>query len=282
MGNRAIYKDGWMASTHPLRLPWMPPVHVTPDDYRWELYHVAADYSQAHDLAAQEPAKLAELKDAFYAEARKYNVFPIDSRGFDRLNDASLFPAKPRLHYTFYPGPYRYDKGAWPDIKNRSWSLSAMIGTSSAATNGMIAGEGGRFCGWGLLMQAGKPVFIYRRSRMQGDLVRIEGASPLSAGKHAVKVAFDYDGGGIGKGGEAHLFVDGAEVSHGHVARTVPAWISEPGTIGRDAGTPLTDDYEVPFAFEGQIEKIDFDLMPSAPLSPKDKDRIRKAETGRD
>jgi len=282
MGNRAIYKDGWIASTHPLRLPWMPPVHVSPDEYPWELYHVAADFSEARNLAAQEPAKLAELKDAFYAEAKKYNVLPIDSRGFDRLNDPNLFPERPRLHYTFYPGSYRYDKGAWPDVKNRSWSVSATIDTLPGAVNGMIVGEGGRFCGWGLLMQAGKPVFIYRRSRMQGDLVRIESPSPLPAGNHVIKVTFDYDGGGIGKGGEVHLLIDGTEVGHGHVAKTVPAWISEPGTVGRDVGTPLTDDYALPFTFEGKIEKVDFDVVPSEPLSPDDKVKIRRTQAGRD
>ncbi len=215
MGNRAIYRDGWMASTHPLRLPWMPPVHANPDDYKWELYHVATDYSQAHDLATQNPAKLAALEALFYSEAKKYNVLPIDSRGFDRLNDANVFKPNPRLEFTYYPGPYRYEKGAWPDIKNRSWSVSADVELPSGAANGMIVGEGGRFCGWGLVMQAGKPVFIYRRSRLAGDLLRIEGTALLGPGAHVLKVAFDYDGGGIGKGGEAHLLVDGQEVAHG-------------------------------------------------------------------
>jgi arylsulfatase A-like enzyme len=282
MGNRAIYKDGWMASTHPLRLPWMPPVHASPDDYRWELYDVADDYSQAHDLASGNPGKLKALQDLFYAEAKKYAVLPIDSRGFDRLNDPNVFKPNPRLHYSYYPGPYRYEKGAWPDIKNRSWSVSADIDLFSNAMNGMIVGEGGRFCGWGLFMQAGKPVFVYRRSRMTGDLLRIEGTGPLPPGSHTLKVTFDYDGGGIGKGGEAHLLIDGQEVGHGHIAKTIPAWISEPGTISRDSGTPLTDDYEVPFTFEGRIEKVDFDLVPAAALTPGDKGALRKAAIGKE
>lgn len=281
MGNRAIYKDGWMASTHPLRLPWMPPVKVSPDDYPWELYHVETDYSQAHDLAAQEPERLATLKDAFYAEAKKYNVLPIDSRGFDRLNDPNRHQNS-RTQYTYYPGPYRYMYDAWPDVKNRSWSLNATVELSNSGTNGMITGQGGRFCGWGLIMQAGKPEFIYRRTQTPGDMLRISGSAPIGAGHHEIRLTFDYDGGGLGKGGEAHLLVDGVEVSHGHVANTVPAWISEPGTIGRDVGTPLVEDYKVPFTFQGQIVKVDFNLGSRAPLSTKDKAIMGKAAMGAD
>ena len=264
MGNRAIYKDGWMASTHPLRLPWTRSATPKPDDYKWELYHVAQDYSQAHDLAAKQPAKLKEMQDAFYAEAEKYKVLPIDSRGFDRLNDMSQFRPDQRLHYTYYRGPYRYESGAWPDLKNRSWSVNAAVEITGTSTQGMIVGEGGRFCGWGLMMQDGKPVFIYRRSRMPGDMLRIEGDERLSPGKHQIQLVFGYDGGGMGKGGNASLRVDGKEVAGGHVADTVPSWISEPGTIGRDVGTPLSEDYALPFRFQGEIEKVDFDIAAQA------------------
>jgi len=262
MGNRAIYQDGWIASTHPLRLPWMQGVSPKPDDFRWELYDLSKDFSQADDLAAAMPDKLAEMREAFYAEAKKYNVLPIDARGFDRLNDMRTFRPKPRLHYTMHRNTYWYEGGAWPDVKNRSWTMTAAVNVARDGGQGMIAGQGGRFCGWGLYMLNGKPVFLYRRSQMEGDFLRIEGDSALAPGKHEIKLSFDYDG-GYGKGGMASLFVDGEMVAQGYVPATVPAWISEPGTIGRDVGTPLSEEYSLPFTFEGEIESVKFDLAPT-------------------
>lgn len=261
MGNRGLYKDGWMASTHPLRLPWTYAPTPSPDDYHWELYHLSKDYSQAHDLAAAQPARLKAMQDAFYIEAKKYDVLPIDARGFDRLNDMSIYRSPPRLHYTLYANPYWYEQAAWPNTKNRSWLATASVDISAGGTQGMIVGEGGRFCGWGLYMLKGRPVFLYRRSRMANDFLRLEG-KPLAPGKHRIQIAFSYDGGGIGKGANVALTVDGAPAAHGHVDATVPSWISEPGTVGRDTGTPVSEEYQIPFKFEGRIEKVDFDLKP--------------------
>jgi arylsulfatase len=138
---------------------------------------------------------------------------------------------------------------------------TALVDISSAGTQGMIVGEGGRFCGWGLYMLRGRPVFLYRRSRMAGDFLRLEG-KPLAPGKHRIEIAFTYDGGEIGKGANVALTVDGAPAAQGHVAATVPSWISEPGTVGRDTGTSVSEEYRIPFNFEGRIERVDFDLKP--------------------
>jgi arylsulfatase A-like enzyme len=281
-GNRAIYKDGWMASTHPLRLPWIPGASPKPDDFHWELYDVSHDYSQAHDLAATMPAKLDALKRDFYVEAAKYKVLPIDSRGFERLKDMNIYRTNPRLHFTYYPGEEWYDGGAWPDIKNRSWSVTASVDLSPGAADGFIVGQGGRFAGWSLFMLKGKPVFVYRRSRQAGDVLRLEGVDPLSPGAHKIRLVFDYDGGGVGKGGQASLFVDDAKVADGHVPATVPAWIAEPGKIGHDVGTPVAEDYALPFNFQGRIERVDFDLKPAAPLSADGKSVMREAAEARE
>ncbi|MBT0669158.1 arylsulfatase [Novosphingobium profundi] len=267
MGNRAIYQDGWIASTHPLRLPWTHRQAPRPESFSWELYDITKDYSQAHDLAAQMPGKLAEMKAAFDAEARKFNVYPIDSRGFERLNDAKTHPAPPRLHYSLAASPDWYEQGAWPDIKNRSWSLRAAVTLSSDHAQGMIGGQGGQFGGWGVYLLKGKPVFYYRRTQAPGDSLRIVGDRALSPGPHDIKLQFDYDGGGYGKGGTASLLVDGTMVAQGHVPSTVPAWISEPGTVGHDVGTALNQDYALPFAFEGHIRSLDIDLAPPIELS---------------
>jgi arylsulfatase len=261
LANRGLYKDGWMASTHPKRLPWTPPVlAIDPDSYTWELYHVADDYSQAHDLAAKEPQRLAEMKEAFYAEAANYQALPIDTRTIQRTaQSARPSNMNGREQVTFYPGPARYGPGAWPDLRNRSWRMSAEVEVASGKADGMIVTEGGRFAGWGVMLFGGRPTFIYKRSMQPQDMLRVEATRPLSPGKHHIELAFEQDPGfGFGLGGTAILRVDGAEAGKGHIAATVPAFMSTDGAaVGRDTGTPLTDEYQLPFLFQGRIDRVD-------------------------
>ena len=264
LANRALYKDGWIASTHPKRLPWTPLVlGINPDSYTWELYHVADDYSQAHDLAAQEPQKLAEMKEEFYKEAAKYQVLPIDTRTIERtVQSARPSNMNGRDHVTYYPGPYRYGSGAWPDLRNRSWSVTAEVDIAKGEASGMVVTEGGRFAGWGLMLFDGKPCFIYKRSMQAQDMLRIDAAKALGPGRHKLEVTFTSDTSfGFGMGATAVLNVDGAEAAKGHIAATVPAFMSTDGAaIGHDTGTPLIDSYSLPFTFEGRIRQVDFYL----------------------
>ena len=136
LGNRAIYHDGWMASTTPLRMPWAPPgtePSADPDDFQWELYHVAEDFSQAKNVAAENPDKLKKLQDIFDQEAKKYNVYPLDSSFAERA-DVSLRPSLTagRNTFTYYPGdpgPVRIPEGATPDVKNKDFTITAEIGS---------------------------------------------------------------------------------------------------------------------------------------------------------
>jgi arylsulfatase A-like enzyme len=261
LANRALYKDGWMASTHPKRLPWGPPaLALDPDSYTWELYHVADDYSQAHDLAAQNPAKLAELKEEFYTEAAKYQVLPIDARTIQRAaQSARPSTMNGREQVTFYPGPARYGPGAFPDLRNRSWRMTADVVIDKRSADGMIITEGGRFAGWGMMLFGGKPTFIYKRSMQPNEIMRIQAPQALAPGRHKLEMAFEQDGSfGFGLGGTATLRVDGVEAAKGHIAATVPAFLSTDGAaVGHDTGTPLTDEYTLPFQFQGKIERVD-------------------------
>ncbi len=272
LANRALYKDGWMVSTHPKRLPWTPLVlNINPDSYTWELYHVADDYSQAHDLAAQEPQRLADMKEEFYREAAKYQVLPIDTRTIERtVQSARPSNMNGREHVTYYPGPYRYGTGAWPDLRNRTWRMTADVEVEKDSANGMVVTEGGRFAGWGLMLFNGKPCFIYKRSQQPQDFLRIDAARPLSPGKHKLEVAFTADTSfGFGMGATAALSVDGVEVAKAHVAATTPAFMSTDGAaIGFDTGTPLIDAYRLPFAFEGKIKQVDF-YLPKRGAAPE-------------
>jgi len=129
VGNRAIYKDGWMASTTPLRLPWVTiGAEPNPDDFKWELYNVNEDFSQANNLAAKNPEKLKELQAAFDVEAKKYNVYPLDS-SFSARFDTSIRPSltRGRNEFTYYPGAIRIPEGSAPNFKNKSWAIAAEV-----------------------------------------------------------------------------------------------------------------------------------------------------------
>ena len=112
VANRGVYQDGWMANTTPLRLPWVARTESSPDDFQWELYHVAEDFSQANNLAAQYPAKLKEMQAVFDREARKYNVYPLDTAWRAR-GDVSIRPSltRGRSTFTYYPGTIRVPEG---------------------------------------------------------------------------------------------------------------------------------------------------------------------------
>lgn len=279
-GNRAIYKDGWIASTTPLRLPWVTTVgsEQNPDDFKWELYHVDEDNSQASDLAAQNPQKLKELQDAFEVEAKKYNVYPLDS-SFAARGDPSIRPSQIRgiSEFVFYPGLKRIPEGSAPDFKNKSWSIAAEIEAPSGGADGVLATMGGRFGGWGLFVLDGKPQFVYALSNQPQHKFRTEAPARLGPGKHTVRVDFVYDGGGIGRGATVRLWVDQKQVAEGRVDRTVVVRFSldETFDIGEDTGTPVVEDYvdKMPFKYEGTLYKFHVVLQPEK-LDEAEKQRL--------
>ena len=104
----------------------------------------------------------------------------------------------------------------------------------------------------------GKPTFAYSRSHYPEHKYKVAATDIIPAGKHTLMMDFAYDGGGVGKGGTATLLVDGKEVAKGRIEETVPTRFSmnEGLEIGRDAGMPVSKDYQIPFNFTGDIEKV--------------------------
>jgi arylsulfatase len=284
VGNRAIYKDGWMASTTPLRLPWVTVgTEPSPDDFKWELYDVDKDFSQANDLAKKYPAKLKELQDAFDVEARKYNVYPLDSSFAERA-DPAIRPSltRGRTEFTYHPGMIRIPEGSAPDFKNRSWAVAAEVTIpKEGGASGVLATIGGRHGGWALLMQDGKPEFVYAFSNQPEHKFRVVSDQPLPAGDHVVRVSFKYDGGGHGKGATGALFVDGKQVAEGRIPQTVGVRFSldETFDVGEDTGTPVVEDYvsKMPFAFSGTLKKVVVILEPEK-LTEQERQRLRAEE----
>jgi arylsulfatase A-like enzyme len=263
LGNRAIYHDGWMACTTPPIAPWDPnSANVDPiTGYRWELYNVAKDFSQADDLAATAPDVLKDMQLRFYAEAAKFNVLPIDNTRTGRM-DPAIRPSltRGRKSFTFYEGMTRIPEGASPDIKNKSFSITALVEVPDGNASGMIITQGGLFGGYGLYLEKRKPIFHY--NFVDVAHYRIDGNDALAPGKHSVRVDFTFDGGGPGKGGTAVLSVDGNAVAQGRIEHTIPVRISldESLDVGEDTGTPLDQSYDLPFRFSGKIEKVTIDL----------------------
>jgi arylsulfatase len=285
--NRGIYHDGWIASTSPMRLPWAKvepgAAGADPDDFKWELYNVAEDYSQAKDLAAQNPEKLKELQAIFDQEAKKYHVYPLDATFAERA-DVSIRPSltRGRTSFTYYPGTFRVPEGSAPDTKNRSFSITADVEIPNAGAEGVVITQGGRFGGWGMLLADGKPEFDYAFSNHKEHKYRVQSNEKLDPGKHTVKFDFQYEGPGYGKGGSGTLTVDGKEVAKGRIERTIPVRFSLDETldVGMDTGTPVVEDYvaKMPFKFTGTINKVVVDLGKSGLAKADEKELKLKAD----
>jgi arylsulfatase len=278
VGNRAIYKDGWMACTSPLRLPWLTSAEVNPDDFKWELYNVSEDFSQANNLVEKFPNKLKELQEAFEVEAKKYNVYPLDSSFVPRFAP-TIRPSlsRGRDEFEFFQGMTRIPEGSAPDFKNKSWTVAAEIDVPAGGASGVIATIGGRYGGWGLWLDDSKPRFCSAFSNQEKHKYRAASDSPIPPGRHVVRVVFKYDGGGVGKGGDATIFVDERPVAQCRVAETLMVRFSldETFDIGMDTGTPIVDDYDakMPYAFTGTIHRVGVVLEPEK-LPPEEQERL--------
>jgi arylsulfatase len=261
--NRALYHDGWVAATTPVAPPWIGVVEaVDPiDGYKWELYNVNEDFSQANDLAQANPDKLRELQRLFYIEAVKYNVLPLDNTKVERL-DVNNRPSNIRglSEFTYYDGMTRIPEGGAPDLKNKSFGISAVVDIPEGGAEGLLMTQGGRFAGLGLYLLEGRPVFHYNLAGV--ERYTVAGKDKVSPGRHVITLDFNYDGGGVGKGGQATLTVDGEKVASEHLPQTIPYRMSLDETldIGEDTGTPVSEDYKVPFKFTGDLEKVTINI----------------------
>ena len=264
-GNRALYHDGWIASTTPPAAPWLMgqgPLPEVVNGYKWELYNLEEDYSQAHDLAASNPDKLRELQEMFLVEAAKYDVFPLDNSILARILAPRPSGTAGRDEFTYTGEIYGIPTSDAPSILNRDYTITAEIDVPSADADGMIVTMGGRFGGYGLYLLKGKPVFAYNLAMLAH--FRWEGADALTPGKHTVVFEYKVAEAGFGKGGTGILTVDGTEVAKQDIPHSVPVimpW-DETFDVGIDTRTPVSTDYELPFRFPGTIEKVTFKLEP--------------------
>ena len=261
-GNRALYHDGWIAVTRHGRLPWENAGSYDFAKDKWELYNVAQDFSEANDLAAQNPAKLKELQDLFWVEAGKYNVLPLDDRFIERA-DPSLRPSliEGRNSFTYYPGATRIPESSAVNTKNKSHTITASIEMPKQGGDGVLVAAGGIVGGYTLYVKDRKPIYEYNWFSQ----ARYEVVSPeqLPEGPVTVRVEFLSDG-GVGKGGKVELYINDKKVSEGRVEKTVPGRFSADETfdIGMDTGSPVSMAYKSPSPFTGKLKKVVFELGP--------------------
>jgi arylsulfatase len=280
--NRGIYHKGWTAVTRH-STPWMMGTELPPiDDDTWELYDTNHDWSQAHDLAAEQPEKLEELKRLFLIEAVKYGVLPLDDRRVERLDPATA--GRPGLVHgnsqLLFSGMGRLTENSLVSMKNKSYSVTADIVVPDGAADGVLVAQGGAFGGWSLYVHEGRPKYCYNLFGMQRFYAAAE--SPLEPAPHQVRMEFEYDGGGPAKGGTASLFVDGDKVGEGRVERTVPLLFSadETADVGYEAGTSVSDDYSPETSrFPGTINWVQIDVGEDAEdadhlVSPEERVRV--------
>jgi hypothetical protein len=283
LGNRGIYHDGWYACTTPPHGSWilnapMPAVN----DYKWELYNVAEDFTQNDDLAAKMPDKVKELQALFMKEAEKYNVFPISNDSFARAVEPRPSTTAGQTVFTYSGVLSGIPIGNAPSILSKSYTITAEVDVPAGGGDGMLVTNGGRFGGYGFYLLKGKPVFDYNMLTLAQ--YRWEGQQPLSAGKHTIVFDYTYEGPGVAKGGSGVLKVDGQTVATGKQANSFAfQWVAdETFDVGVDTRSGVNDnDYVVPFPFTGKINKLTFKLGPSQ-LTTADNEAAVKAALSTD
>jgi arylsulfatase len=261
-GNRAIYHEGWFARTiH--KAPWeAKPRRALDDDSAWELFDTTKDFALTNNLAAEQPEKLAELKQLFLAEASKNFALPIDDRSIERVN-AELV-GRPdlmagRTSLTLAEGMHGMTENVFLNIKNKSKTVTAEIEVAEGViANGTLIAQGGRFGGWSLYVKDGVPGYHYNFLGL--EQFAVVSKEKLPAGKSTIRFEFAYDGGGLGKGGTATLFINDKKVGEGRIERTQAMIFSadETADVGIDLATPVVEAIgaERKSKFNGRIPSV--------------------------
>jgi arylsulfatase A-like enzyme len=276
LGHRSIYHDGWRAVC-----PWpgtsftetgrqfgtpIPDEMLTElDATGWELYHVDEDWAENHDVKEDNRPRLIEMIAQWYVEAGKYNVLPVDGRGQQRLAERRPQIAPDRTRYTYYPGTQEVPGNAAPRILNRPHTVSALVEIPDEGAEGVLVSQGGVDGGFTFFVKDGKLTYGY--NYVADQRFAIVSDEDVPAGRHALSFEFEPTAEpeplkGKGSPGKLTLFVDGKPIGEGDLPVTIPLamGLAAGVSVGLDAGAPVSEDYEPPFAFTGTIEKVVYDV----------------------
>jgi arylsulfatase A-like enzyme len=276
LGHRSIYHDGWRAvcpwpgtsfteSGRQFGTPIPDELLTELDATAWELYHVAEDVTENHDVSDENRPRLIEMIAQWYVEAGKYNVLPVDGRGQQRLAEERPQIAPERTRYTYYPGTQEVPPNATPRILNRPHTVTALVDIPEEGAEGVLVSQGGVDGGFTFFVQDGKLCYGYNYVAEQRFSIVSDEAVPT--GRHALSFEFEPTGEpeplkGKGAPGKLKLFVDGAPIGEGELPITIPLamGLAAGVAVGADAGAPVSEDYEPPFAFTGTIERVVYDI----------------------
>ncbi len=289
MGQWALYKDGWLLSTKVNRAPWDAFGPANPDPLNnqvFQLYDLTKDFTQSNDIAAKYPAKVAEMRKGFLAEAKKYQVLPLDASVAARIVAPRPNITAGRSEFTYTRPMVGLPQGDSPFLLNSSYTITADITVPEGGAEGMMLTSGGRFAGYGFYLLKGKPVFLWNLV----DLERIkwEGPDALAPGRHVLEFDFKYEGmgagtlafnsfAGVGRPGTGTLKVDGNVVATKKMEKTLPMILQwdESFDIGSDTLTGVNDaDYKPPFPLTAKLNTLRIKID-RPQLSPDD---IKKLE----
>src|SRR6185369_14413687 len=289
MGQWALYHDGWLLSTKVNRAPWQAFGVANPDPLNnqvFQLYDLSKDFSQTDDIAAKYPQKVKEMRQMFVAEAKKYQVFPLDASVAGRLVAPRPNITAGRTEFVYTRPMVGLPQGDSPALLNASYTISADIDVPEGGAEGMILTSGGRFAGYGFYLLKGKPVFLWNLVDLQR--IKWEGPDALTPGRHTVEFDFKYDGigagtlafnnfSGLGRAATGTLKVDGKVVATRSMEKTLPMILQwdESFDIGSDTLTGVNDaDYKPPFPLTAKLNKLTI-KVDRPQLSPED---IKKLE----
>jgi arylsulfatase A-like enzyme len=289
MGQWALYHEGWLLSTQVNRAPWEAFSAANPDPLNnqvLELYDLNTDFSQSKNIAEQHPDKVKQMKQMFIAEARKYEVFPLDASVAARIVAPRPNITAGRIEFVYTRPMVGLPQGDSPFLLNSSYTITADIDVPQGGAEGMILTSGGRFAGYGFYLLKGKPVFLWNLI----DLKRIKWECPdaLTPGKHALEFDFKYDGFGVGtlafnnlsglcRPGTGTLKVDGKEVQTIAMPHTLPMILQwdESFDIGSDTLTGVNNaDYKPPFTLTAKLTI----KMDRPQLTPGDEKKLVEAQ----
>jgi len=300
MGQWALYHEGWLLSTKVNRAPWEAFGAANTDPLNnqvLELYDLTTDFNQSKNIADSNPDKVKELKELFIAEAKKYQVFPMDASVAARLVAPRPNITAGRTEFVYTHPMVGLPQGASPSVLNSSYTITADITVPEGGAEGIILTSGGRFCGYGLYLLEGKPVFLWNMINL--ERIKWEGPEVLTPGPHTVEFDFQYDGlgvgtlafndlSGLGRSGTGTLKVDGKVVDTKKMEKTIPMilGLDESFDIGSDTLTGVNDaDYKPPFPLTAKLNKLTI-KVDRPQLSPADiaklEEGMKKVEAGRE
>ncbi len=275
-GHRGLWSDGWKAVAY-----HQPGTSF--DDDVWELYNLDEDFNEVVDLAADEPDRLADLRARWWAEAEAYKVLPLDDRFAARFAENAERHRGGRTHYTFWNGMGHLPSDVAPDLRSRSYTITATVDIPSDGAEGVLIAHGDATCGYSLFVRDGR---LVHDLNVGGQHQLVESSDRVPTGAHTLGFRMQRSGGDGGTiRGVGTLLIDGRPCGSVETDRVFWLMVSWSGLdVGFDRGTTVSDydrsgRFVGPFAFTGRLVKVTVDLDDDQRL---DHEAVATTEVARD